>query len=111
MSTSQGRCSACHGAPTAPGTSPARSPRSSTATASQGGSTSGQSPRTWAAPPGHLVLQLYRDVYRSRGSAELHFEPPDVEIYPSGTEELKLSVAQARALAAVLVELCDAAEA
>ena len=62
-------------------------------------------------PSGHLVLQLYRDVYRSRGSAELNFAPPDVEVYPSGTEELKLSVAQARALGAVLVELCDAAEA
>jgi hypothetical protein len=57
------------------------------------------------------VVQLYRDVYRSHGSAELNFEPPDVEVYPSGTEELRLSIAEARALAAVLVEVCDAAEA
>jgi hypothetical protein len=62
-------------------------------------------------PPGHLVIQLYRDVHRCHGSAELSFEPPDVEIYPSGTEELRLSIAEARALAAVLVDLCDAAQA
>jgi hypothetical protein len=71
----------------------------------------GPTPEHLGRPPHHLLLQLYRDVYRSHGSAELSFEPPDVEICPSGTEELKLSVEQARALAAVLVELCDAADA
>jgi hypothetical protein len=63
------------------------------------------------SPGGHLVVQLYRDVYRSDGSAQLNFEPPHIEVYASRTEELKLSVMEARALAAVLLELCDAAEA
>jgi hypothetical protein len=61
-------------------------------------------------PPGHLVVQLYRDAYRFHGSAELNFEPPDVEVYPSGTEDIRLSIAQARTLAAVLVEFCEAAQ-
>jgi hypothetical protein len=60
---------------------------------------------------GHLVVQLYRDVYRPDGSAQLYLEPPHVEVYASGTEELTLSVSEARALAAVMVDLCDAAEA
>jgi hypothetical protein len=71
----------------------------------------GPTPAQQGRPPNHLVLQLYRDVHQSHGSAELTFEQPDVEICPSATEEIKLSVEQARALAAVLVELCDAAEA
>ena len=58
---------------------------------------------------GHLVVQLFRDVSRSDGSSELTFEPPDVEVYPSGTEALRLTVTEARALTAVLVDLCDAA--
>jgi hypothetical protein len=68
-------------------------------------------PHLGGRPPGHLVVQLYRDVHRSHGSAELYFEPPDVEVYPSGTEKLRLSIAEARALAAVLVEFCDVAQA
>ena len=71
----------------------------------------GRTPAHLGRPPGHLVVQLYRDVYRSHGSAELNFEPPEVEVCPSGVEELKLSVAEARALAAVQVEACDAADA
>jgi len=66
--------------------------------------------RRGGRPSGHLLVQLYRDVNRSHGSAELNLEPPEVEVYPSGADELKLSVAEARALAAVLVEVCDAAE-
>jgi hypothetical protein len=34
----------------------------------------------------------------------VNFEPPEVEVCPSGAEELKLSVAEARALAAVRAE-------
>jgi hypothetical protein len=61
--------------------------------------------------PGHVVVHLYRDVSHAHGSPRLRFEPPHLEVYASGSEVLRLSVLEARAVAAVLVDLCDAAEA
>ena len=57
----------------------------------------------------HLVVQLYRDVHPADGSDRAVLEPPHIEVYPSGTDVLELSIGEARALGELLLELADVA--
>jgi hypothetical protein len=57
----------------------------------------------------HLVVQLYRDVHQADGSDRAILEPPHIEVYPSCTDVLELSIGEARALGELLLELADVA--
>jgi hypothetical protein len=58
--------------------------------------------------PSHLLVQLYRDVYAGEGPAPTAtVEPPHIEVYSSGIDVLALSLTEARALGALLIQLAD----
>jgi hypothetical protein len=60
---------------------------------------------------GHLLVQLYRDVYSQDGPAgTVTPEPPHIEVYGSGTEVLALSMSEARALGELLSQLVEVAD-
>jgi hypothetical protein len=58
---------------------------------------------------GHLVVQLFRDVYPASGSTRtVTLEPPHVEVCSSGTEVIALSLGEAHELGELLIQLADA---